>query len=350
MPGVSQWLTPTSIVDVENRRGDPRVAQKSQHNWLLPMTTQTQLYDNLRSATSSLERRDAALRLLERTNGRQYLDECLRTLESSKVISTLDESHRPILREKCLYYYEDGRRDKAGILRESITRLLVHIEHPDDLDIYQLGVDTYYLQPVDDVAQNLRAVSLAGMAPIDPGLACLYAAKYLGEPFTSVFNCEPAMTAVDALVASNQRLPIYQFLLRGGESMARSGRGELTGKALESLGEDFPLNLYAQLIDLYQAIDQPTASMGIINWVIERRAEALYDRLENVISDTTDVDLRRYGLVMMAVARNAELSDRLLRMARLARMDDLPLFIEAIEICQHEERDVTLATLRRRNR
>ena len=80
--------------------------------------------------------------------------------------------------------------------------------------------------------------------------------------------------------------------------------------------------------------------MGIINWVIERRAEALYDRLENVISDTTDVDLRRYRLVMMAVARKAELSERLLRMARLARMDDLPLFIEALEICQHEERDV----------
>ena len=168
----------------------------------------------------------------------------------------------PYCARNVLYYYEDGRRDKAGILRESITRLLVHIEHPDDLDIYQLGVDTYYLQPVDDVAQNLRAVSLAGMAPIDPGLACLYAAKYLGEPFTSVFNCEPAMTAVDALVASNQRLPIYQFLLRGGESMALSGRGELTGKALESLGEDFPLNLYAQLIDLYQAIDQPNSQHG----------------------------------------------------------------------------------------
>ena len=181
MPGVSQWLTPTSIVDVENRRGDPGVAQQSQHNWLLPMTTQTQLYDNLRSARSLLARRDSALQLLERTNSRQYLDECLRTLESSKVISTLDESHRPILREKCLYYYEDGRRDKAGILRESITRLLVHIEHPDDLDIYQLGVDTYYLQPVDDVAQNLRAVSLAGMAPIDPALACLVRGEVPGR-------------------------------------------------------------------------------------------------------------------------------------------------------------------------
>ena len=46
-----------------------------------------------------------------------------------------------------------------------------------------------HLQPVDDVAQNLRAVALAGLAPIDPPLACLYAARFLGEPYTSVFNC-----------------------------------------------------------------------------------------------------------------------------------------------------------------
>ena len=87
------------------------------------------------------------------------------------------------------------------MLREVLTRLLVHIKHPDDADIYKLGVATYHLQPVDDVAQNLRAVALAGLAPIDPPLACLYAARLLGERHTSVFNCEPAMTAIDVLAA-----------------------------------------------------------------------------------------------------------------------------------------------------
>ena len=90
--------------------------------------------------------------------------------------------------------------NKAGMLREGITRLLVHIEHPEDADLYKLGVETYYFQPIDDVAQNLRAVALAGLAPIDLSLACIYATRYLGEPFTSVFNCEPAMTAIDVLV------------------------------------------------------------------------------------------------------------------------------------------------------
>ena len=62
------------------------------------------------------------------------------------------------------------------------------------------ALESYHLQPVDDVAQNLRAAALAGLAPIDPPLACLYATRFLGEPHTSVFNCEPAMTALDALV------------------------------------------------------------------------------------------------------------------------------------------------------
>ena len=207
---------------------------------------------------------------------------------------------------------------------------------------------TYHLQPVDDVAQNLRAVALAGLAPIDPPLACIYAARFLGERHTSVFNCEPALTAVDVLVASNQRLPIYQFLLRGGEGMARTGRGELTGKALESLGADFPPHLYEDLIEQYQALDQPTASMGIVNFIIEARAEALYDRLEAVILATRDVDLRRYGLVMMAAARDDTLGERLLRMAKLARQDDLPLFIDALDICHLPQREAALDRLHKR--
>ncbi len=309
---------------------------------------QSELAAALRRAETTADKRDAALRLLARTNSRALLDECLRALGSPPVLATLDESNRPVLRRKCLSYFEEPRRDKAGLLREALTRLLVHIAHPSDSDIFQLGVETYHLQPVTDVAQNLRAVALAGLAPIDPPLALLYAARFLGEEHTSVFNCEPAMTALDVLVAAEQRLPIYQFLLRAGKSMAQTGRGELVGKALESLGADFPTPLYAQLLAQYHEIDQATASMGIINCVIESRQAALYDQLDMLIMQTQHVDLRRYGLVMMAVARDEALSERLLRMARVARLDDVPLFIEALEICQHDSRDELMDLLRRR--
>jgi len=312
------------------------------------MPTQAELHRKLRRATTAEERRDLALQLLARTNSRQYLDECLLALQADRVLATLDESHRETLRDKCLAIFAESKRDKAGLLREGLIRLLVHLQHPEDADIYALGLATYHLQPVDDVAQNLRAAALAGMAPIDPPLACLYAARFLGERHTSVFNCEPAMTAIDVLVAANQRLPIYQFLLRGGQQMARTQRGELTGKALESLGADFPANLYAELIAQYQELDQPTATMGIINYITEGRAAALYDRLEQLILSARDADLRRYGLVMMAAARDDELSERLLGLAKLARADDLPLFIEAVEICHLPERDEMARQLRKR--
>lgn len=312
------------------------------------MTTQAELFAELQQATAPERRRDLALQLLAKTQSRQYLDECLYILNAERVRATLDESHRHLMREKCLGYFADGKRDKGGLLREGLTRLLVHIEHPDDADIYQLGVATYYLQPVDDVAQNLRAVALAGLAPIDPPLACLYATRFLGEPYTSVFNCEPAMTAVKVLVASDQRLPIYQFLLRGGVEMTQTGRGELTGSALESLDHDFPISLYEDLIEQYRALDQPTATMGIINWIIDGRVEALYERLAELILATRDRDLRRYGLVMMAAARDDDLGERLLQMAKTARREDMPLFIEAVEICHLPARDEALENLRRR--
>jgi len=312
------------------------------------MASQADLYARLKIADTPMDKCDLALDLLAQTNSRQYLDECLRLLLSDAVIVFLEDKHRSILREKCLYYYEDGKRDKAGMLREKLTRLLLHIGHPDDSDIYQLGVETYYLQPIDDVAQNLRAVALAGLATVDLSLACIYATKFLGEEYTSVFNCEPAMTAVEVLSTANNRLPIYQFLLHQGELMAKTKRGELTAKAFESLGANFPLQFYRPLIETYQALDMPTASIGIINTIIENRFGALYDTLEDMILSTKDDDLRRYGLVMMSASRDDDLANRLLRLARFAKNNHVPLFIEAVEVCNHPDRDVTLAQLQKR--
>lgn len=60
------------------------------------------------------------------------------------------------------------------------------------------------------------------------------------------------------------------------------------------------------------------------------------------------MDLRRYGLVLLAASRDDNLADRLLRMARLAKYDDVPLFVEAVEVCNHPDRDTTLDQLRKR--
>ena len=93
---------------------------------------------------------------------------------------------------------------------------------------------------------------------------------------------------------------------------------------MESLGADFPPQLYASLIAQYQALDQPTASMGIISFVIESRLTAHYERLAGFILASRSVDLRRYGLIMLAAARDECLSEMLIGMASRARQADLP--------------------------
>jgi len=312
------------------------------------MPSQAEALARLRSAGSPELRRDLALQLLADSKRRQTVDSCLHSLQAADVQSTLQSQHRAVLREKFLRLHVELKSDQGGVLRESLTRLLVHIEDPGDGDIYQLGLETYIRQPTRDVAQNLRAVALAGMAPLDPQLACAYAARYLTEPDTSQFNGEPAMTAIDVLVASDRRLPLYSFLLRDGLAMARAGLGEVAGKALEALAPDFPVQLYIQLCRQYCRLDQPTASMGIINYICEQRRQELYEELVSLTMGTRHRDLRRYGLVMMAAARDEALSSRLIQLAGVASSADIPLFFDALEICQHPERESTLMQLRRR--
>jgi hypothetical protein len=208
-----------------------------------------------------------------------------------------------------------------------------------------MGVEVYEHQPVLDVAQNLRAASLAGLAPIDSGLACIYATKFLGEADTSHFNCEPAMTAIDVLVAHNHRLPIYQFLLLRGRDFVPQAKGEVVGKALESLGRDFPSSLYIPLAQNYLELDVPIVTIGVINHIIENRVAGLYAMLENIISETRHWDLHRAAVISLAASRDETLWALLYRMAKFAPEKYVANFIEAVELTYGAERDVVLRLL-----
>ena len=310
--------------------------------------SQAALSKRLQTTPDSSQRRDIALQLLSATHKRQYLDEALRVLKREAITELLDSSHRDGLRQKAIYYFEHNDRDKAGMLRESITRLLVHIGHPDDLDIYLQGVETYYRQPVNDVAQNLRAVALVGLVTIDETLGLAYATKLLGEDDTSQLNCEPAMTAVDILSSRGRHLPIYQFLLLSGEAFIHQAKGEVVGKALESLGADFPLRLYQPLAEHFVALDVPIVSMGVVNYVIDNRIAALYSLLETLIENTNQYELHQFTLIMMAASRNEELTQMLYRLAKFATQKTLKHYIEAVDVSYSEERDAILGMLHKR--
>lgn len=311
--------------------------------------SQAQLYQQLQTASDPEDRRDAALDLLDATLSRQYLDEALRVLHSERVRATIGVEQRDVIRRKAIHYFSaPPEKDRAGMLRESLLRLLVYIGDNDDLDLYLRGVETYYLQPVDDVAQNLRAVALAGIASVDPALAQLYATRLLGEQHTSVFNCEPAMTSVDVLARAGNMLPIYQFLLLRGVDFLASQRGEVVGKALEALGGDFPVSLYRGLAEHYIELDAPDSDAGIINYIVEHRVEALYDLVETIITETKHPDVHRFGVIALAAGRNPDLTERLYTLAKRAGRDQIADFVEAVELTNHADRDSLLESLHKR--
>ncbi|MGB1287292.1 MAG: hypothetical protein ACPG7F_12205 [Aggregatilineales bacterium] len=313
------------------------------------MTSVRELRANMDAALLPEAKRDAALALLDVTSSRQHLDMALLTLASEQVICLLDDKHRAVLREKALFYFnEPPAKDKAGMLREKLTRLLVHIGNPADKDVYLAGVKTYYKQPATDVAQNLRAAALAGLATCDRETACLYATKFLGEDDMSVFNCEPAVTAIEVLARFNQILPIYGFINMRGTHFAGTKRGEAVAKAFEALPDDFPVNLFEAATTAFIEMDAPVVCTGILEAILVRREADLYGVIDDIINHTADMDLHRYAVIATAAARDDRLTDMLYRRARMSPREMLHNFIEALELTYHPERDDTLKMLQKR--
>jgi len=292
--------------------------------------------------------RTLALNLLHKSRKREVIEAALRALENIE----LGDSARPILREKITYYMDDPGNDKTLFVREKIARFLTDIGSPNDMDIYRRGVNTYEIQPLlGEVAHNFRAVSLVGLGIANQDEGSLYATKFLSEiDSTSVFNGEPAVTAVNLLFRQNKILPIYQYLLMGGLDALEVGQNEVVGKALESLGENFPVELFRPLTELFVPRDRAVVNMGIISHILEHKVEPLYPVVEQIITETRHDDLHHYGVVMLAASRDSGLIARLYALAKIAPKHRIENFVEAVELTPGEEKDALLNFLKRKQR
>ena len=308
--------------------------------------SQTTLLQQLRQEENPDIARDLALQLLGLSQKREMVDAALRTLANAD----LTDGARPVLRQKAVFYFENDSRDNGALIREQLVRMLADLGHPDERDLYLRGVDTYEIEPfMGEVTQNLRAVSLVGLAINDPDLAHLYATKLLSEiESTSPFNGEPAVTAINLLSQHDHPLPIYEFLLLGGMEAIDAGQNEVVGKALESLGSRFPIDLYRTLIDQFAERDRAVVSMGMVTHIVEHRIEALYDKLEDILTYTRHDELHNYGAVMMATSHDNTLIERLYGLAKLSSQHRLTNYIEAIELIPGEEKEELLESLRKR--
>ena len=293
--------------------------------------------------------RDLALLMLSKSRRREVVDAALNAMDDAP------ESARPILREAALYYFDDPTKDKTVAAREKLLRLLTDIGDPADVDLYLRGVNTYEVQPLmGEIAQNLRAVSLVGLALTDTPLGNIYATKLLHDldakwqPVTSVFNGEPSITAVNILARQGLTLPIYQYLLVAGMDALELGLNEVVGKALESLGTDFPVNLYAPLVDLFAPRDRALVSLGIVTHIVENKAVSLYPAVRQIITDTRHHELHNFAVVMLAASRDDTLTEMLFALARSSPQHRTENFVAALELVPGEEKESVLLTLNKR--
>lgn len=311
------------------------------------MTKIAELAAAVRTATDPADRCDAAIALLDATTSRQQVDFALATLAQPDVRVHLSAAHQRMLRAKAWHYFDGPPdKDKGGLIREAILRLLIDFADPGDSDLYQRGATTYHHQPVYDSAQGLRAASLIGLASVNVELSYWYAVKLLGEPDTSHFNGEPGVTAVNVLARAGQRLPLYQFALRAAPAI---GIDEGIERALEVLSSDFPTTLYADLVARYREFDAPLPLRGIITGVIESASADLYPLLADIIRTTANADLHHYAVVMLGAARRPALTSLLHELAKTAPTERIPAYIEALGLTPAgDARDDLLALLRRR--
>ncbi len=307
-------------------------------------------------STPPANTRDAAIALLETsTTRRQHIDTALEALRQPAVRSTLTDAQRPPLRRLAQRYFSGApSRDKGGMIREAVLKLLVHIGHPDDLDLYARGVWVVQLQPVTDTAQNLRGVSLAGLAAADPDSARWHATRLLGDPDTSVFNGEPAVTAVAVLAEMREWLPLYYFALNNGPALDSEGYGEAPARALEHLAPVLPAELYIDLAVRYIEAAARMSCTGIIDGAADAlKADAdspLIVLFERLLGDVQDEDLHRYAAIVAAGARVPPLTELLLSAAKLSPRAHLFNYIDALALVDHPARDDTLAALEKRIR
>ena len=279
------------------------------------MTTIKLLAAALKAADSPLDRLEAALALLKRTQQRQYVEAALAALNEEDVLAMLDDFHRDVLRERVLALHDGPpEKDSGAAVREQLTRLLVYIGNPNDTDVYLRGAMTYYRQPRDDVAQNLRAASLVGLAAIDRNLACWHAARLLGEDDTSVFNGEPSITAIDVLARFDHMLTIYAFIrLRGMTLFPRWH--DPTAHAFIALGKDLPDTLLREAAEPFLEADAAVVLSGVLNAIVTHRRESLYHLIDRALFNTTDENLHNFVVILLATSRDDVLTNRLLHLA-----------------------------------
>lgn len=261
----------------------------------MPRASARELLQSL-SAAEGQEQADLALHYVQDSTNMEVLRPALSVLQAWG-----DSEVRPVLHERYAWCERSpDRNDSGGFVRASIVRALRPIVHPDDLPILQRALLTYQRVGMYDVTAELRGAALLALGDLDPNLAGLYAARYLGDPENGNSG-EPALSAIHVLAAQQNLAPVFAFASWG------RGDGELLGEALRNL-VDLPASLVDLLVTTYREHEDEQVLLGLFDLVLgHAERERWQAEIERFLQHTPLLDL--YGLVAMqvVVTRNVDL-------------------------------------------
>jgi len=246
-----------------------------------------------------------ALDLIARERAHRALEPAL-----ALVAEAARPESRPVLRARYFDLAEHGDRyDQDCALRVLVIRALAATESREDRDVCENAIATVQIRMGVDVAQNLRAEGLLLLASIEPELGDYRAVELLGDPHTSAFSGEPAVTAVRVLARRGHYLPIWGLARRAGvapdvlaqafASLARAAPGGYQTEALlgqlaeaRARGEEGEATalVAAEAIILNQLVDGYSAVMELLGTTANRNVR---DYLELTVRRSPDPRLAK---------------------------------------------------------
>ena len=282
-----------------------------------------------RSSRTSKARAEAGvqdLRLLSDDPEAQLLlaTQLMRTSRHLDVVRTAigiigtarDPAHRAALYAKYGWCEtKPAHNDTSGYIREAIVKALQPIAQPGDLPLLQRALTTYQMDGAYEVCAGLRAAALIATNDVDPGMAALFAARFLTDPQNS-FSGEPATTAIRVLAAQQNLAPIFGLVSWG------KANGETIAEGLRNL-VGIPASLIPLLLGQYRESEDEQVVLGLFDLLLGHPTrDEWVEEIMGFFRTTTLMDL--YGIIaIQVVASRSGVLIEALRELRATEFDPL---------------------------
>lgn len=193
------------------------------------------------------------------------------------------------------------RLDGGAKLRTVLLQALRPVAQAADLAVFEGAALVVEIDYGKDVAQNLRAAALFGIAALDDSRAAWYAVRLLGERrHVSEVTGEPALAAIRVLVTIGRPEVAYHEALLGGS------HPEVRAECIRQLAS-IPRPLLLELAEAtLEGADEP-AMLGLIDLALtHEELPALLPVLGRFMAETDRLDVYRYLVTAAAASRRDE--------------------------------------------